>query len=315
MSAAILSLTSCMKDEIPVAKTASGEAEVVTVSSGAYQNQVYYNLAENKIYTQINREIWDLGFQNTADGDKIIINTSKVMGVFKTAETDLAAITSDANIVYTHDDPHGDIYFTAIGDWTDGKVYLVNRGVQLNGNNIGKIKMKVLASDATSFTIEWAPLSATTTTTSTIQKAGNGNFTYFSFEGTGSVVTVEADKTAWDLVFTSYMHIYEDGMPYNVFAPILNRHNTTAARVSSKDFKDIKYMDYLEADMTPNIDIIGFDWKTYNFGTGIYDTDPSKSFIVKTQHNRIFKIHFLDFYDAGGVKGAPTMELQELFPE
>ena len=59
-------------------------------------------------------------------------------------------------------------------------------------------------------------------------------------------------------------------------------------------------------------DVIGFDWKRYNFTTSLYETDLSKVYIVKTQRNEFWKIHFIDFYNANGLKGSPSFEFERI---
>lgn len=102
-------------------------------------------------------------------------------------------------------------------------------------------------------------------------------------------------------------------MPYIVAGVISNRNVVRVAAIS-KEFKDITYSDFLASSFGSSINVIGFDWKAYNFDTSVYAVDPTKSFIVKTVNGKVYKLHFLDYYDDFGQKGAPTMELKELMP-
>ncbi len=61
-----------------------------------------------------------------------------------------------------------------------------------------------------------------------------------------------------------------------------------------------------------NVDVIGYSWKEYNFGSSTYEVDPSKNYIIKTTEGMYYKIHFIDFYNDQGDKGTPVFETQLL---
>lgn len=308
-----LALLSCEKPEIPRPKPAAGSANIVTFSMGSdYGNQLFFNLKEQTVVKSVNRETWDLGFESGENGFRVILNSGRMMGAYLTPLHDLSFV-SMPTAEWTYDRPSGNIDSTAIGDWR-GKdaVYVINLGTSVTGVQMGRMKFKILSVDADKFEIEYAALTETTSRHATIQKNSLGTFTYFSFSG-GQTVAVEPAKENWDICFRTYTHIYPDGMPYLLAGALTNNYKTFAVKCS-KPFAAINYTDYLAANFTPAVDIIGFDWKTYDFDLSVYTVDNTKCFIVKTSEDRVFKIHFLDYYDSSGAKGAPTMELQELIP-
>ncbi len=311
----LIGIVSCEKDEIPRSKPIAGSADVVYVTMGSdYANQLFYNLKDKKVVLQNNREIWDLGFESTADGFHIVLNGSKLMGISKTAFTELSAVSSAEDVAWNWDRPSGDFDSTAIGDWrNDANVYLVDRGSSTTGANLGKMKLKILSVTATKYQIEWAEVSEMTSHFSTITKNEAGSFTYFSFN-TGEAVTVEPAKETWDLCFTSYTHVFDAHTPYLVTGVISNRAGVRVKPISDKSFADITYVDYLSSNFNNFINNIGYNWKVYDFDNSVYVVDMSQNFVIETAEGRVYKLHFLDFYDDFGVKGTPTMEMQEMVP-
>jgi hypothetical protein len=60
------------------------------------------------------------------------------------------------------------------------------------------------------------------------------------------------------------------------------------------------------------MDFIGYDWKYYDFETGSYTVDFSRSYIIRTRAGFYFKLRFAGFYNASGEKGYPVIEFQRL---
>lgn len=312
---ALLPLVSaCFKKELPVQKPVS-DATTSQVEMGSnYANQIYYDLETNTIIRQNNREIWDLAFEAGENGFHVLLNESRLMAAALSSETDITALTSDAGLTYTWDYQTGNLDSTAIGDWqSTGKVYAIDLGTSLTGTNMGKKKLKILSVSATAYQIQFADLSATSFQTYTVPKSSTAGFTYLSLTGSGSLPDIEPNKETWDLVFTSYCHVFDAHTPYSVVGVLSNRYGVKVQEVSIP-FADLKYSDVHDANFPDRINVIGYDWKTYDFDHGNYTVNSSRTFVVKTVNGRYFKLRFIDFYDDNGIKGAPKFELQELIP-
>lgn len=307
-------LGACIKEEIPVRKPVS-EAGTYQVSIGSnYANQLYYDLETNTVIRQNNREDWDLAFEAGTDGFHVLLNESRIMAAAKSLETDMTSLTSDAGLNYTWDWHTGNLDSTAIGDWrVDGKVYAIDLGSGLSGQNLGKKKLKVLSVSPTEYQIQFADLNASEFQTFTIPKSPTAGFTYFTMSGSGALIDIEPDKTEWDLLFTSYCHIFDDHTPYSVVGILSNRFGVRVQEVAIP-FEQLSF-DQVDTTVFPTrVDVIGYDWKTYDFDNGQYLVDANRTFVVKTHDHRYFKIRLLDFYDTAGAKGAPKFEVQELIP-
>ena len=59
-------------------------------------------------------------------------------------------------------------------------------------------------------------------------------------------------------------------------------------------------------------DVTGFDWKKYDIDKNLYTVDSRYNYIVKTKSDSYYKLRFLDFYSASGIKGSPKFEFLQL---
>lgn len=304
----------CEKDELP--KPLSGESSVntVQVSMGSdYANQLFFELSSASIVSQNNREIWDLGFACGTDARHIILNSSKYMALSKTTETDLTAVSSSTPVSWIYDDQSGEEDSSAFYNWELDKVYILDRGVSITGQQIGKMKFQITSIDESGYSIQWASsLNSQTSQTAFVPKNEAYNFTFFSFTS-NQTVSVEPQKQAWDLCFSSYTYLYDDGTPYLVTGVLSNR-NLVRVVESELSFDDIDFAYAETAVYSTEIDIIGYDWKFYDFDLATYVIQYNKAYVLKSVEGLYYNIRFLDFYDQNGNKGAPSFELQEIAP-
>lgn len=306
-------LGSCFKKEIPVDKPTSGAETSQVVIGADYANQIYYDLETNSIIRKNNREVWDLAFEAGENGFHVLLNESKVMAAAISSQTDITVLTSDNGLSYTWDFHTGNLDSTALKDWQSGKVYAIDLGTGLTGLNLGKAKLKVLSVNESEYQIQFAALASTSFQTYTIPKSATAGFTYFSMANGGAVIDLEPNKETWDLLFTNYCHVFDEHTPYSVVGILSNRYGVKVQEVTIP-FAALKHSDIVEANFEDRINVIGYDWKTYDFDNGNYIISSNRVFVVKTINGRYFKMRFIDFYDDNGVKGAPKFELQELIP-
>jgi len=119
-----IAFTSCKKGELPVPKHDSGSVNTSAIDMASnYKYQVYFDLKTNSVVGQNLKTAWDLGFEATADGDRVILNSSKAMYAFNTGETDFESVTDTAGFAAhrTWDAASGNLDSTAIGDWVGKK--------------------------------------------------------------------------------------------------------------------------------------------------------------------------------------------------
>tara|TARA_B100000963_G_scaffold79079_1_gene67199 strand:+ start:194 stop:1180 length:987 start_codon:yes stop_codon:yes gene_type:complete len=310
-------LTSCIK-ELPIEVHSEGNINLVQIEMGGdYENQLFYSLIRNDVVNQNLETEWDIAFECNIEGSHIILNSATSGAVYKTNVFDFDSINSlNGNENWNYDAPNGNLDSTAFGDYSNGNLYILNRGISVSqgGNNLGYKKIIIKSISSNQYEIRYADLNGDNDTTLIINKDTNFTFLAFSFNK-HKIVDIFPHKQNWDILFTAYTHVFNDftpPLPYRVSGVILNRENTSVALDTTNDFSNIDYDLATLYEFNYEIDAIGYDWKNYSFSTSSYTVDSYKTFIIKTNIGFYYKLRFIDFYNDNGDKGSPKFELQQL---
>jgi len=308
-------LFSCEKSEIPIQPHEMGDilSNQINMQSD-YSKQVFYSLNNNIAIKENIKTDWDLGFESSEEGWRIILNTSTYSSVSKIINSNFEASISINNLTWQWENPTGIIEGTAIGDYrNENVIFIINRGYNINGNAAGYKKFMIESINNEYYSIKYANLDNTNSNTIEIQKDNSKNFQYLSFKN-NTVVNIEPNKEDWDLLFTQYTHLFNDpDLPpsYLVTGVLINYlNNVLVSKDSINTFEDINYSNVETYTFSNKQNVIGYDWKTYN-GNG-YVINTNLTYIIKDISNRYFKMRFIDFYNSYGEKGHPSFEIQEL---
>ncbi|MCS7153847.1 MAG: HmuY family protein [Bacteroidia bacterium] len=120
-----------------------------------------------------------------------------------------------------------------------------------------------------------------------------------------------------DLIVTRYVHPFYDQPEEFRWYPVVGvllGEGIEAATVSA-DSVPYEAMDYAKAGMlsfTTRRDVIGYDWKRYNFSTGTYTIDTRRYFVLRLNALTYYKLRIIDFYDSRGVKGSVRIEYEPM---
>lgn len=155
----------------------------------------------------------------------------------------------------------------------------------------------------------------------------------------GEVYTLEPPKDNWHLLFSQYTGKTPDqqGVYYDYFVRgvLLNREGISALVLdsalqanlkqdtsivpcmdTSTFFRCISYFDVLELDYSTKLDTIGHLWKDVTVDTetneSFYECDTNLIHLIRTWDDKYFKLRFLDFYNADGIRGYISIEHQQL---
>lgn len=304
----------CEKKELPVPKTTALNQNQVLMGS-TYQNQVWFSLSAGKVVYSNPKTNWDLCFESGESGWRVMLNGSTSMRVLKTTANDLAAVkdTSGLAALGRADAASGHLDSTAFGNWRAGNaVYVIDQGYDHLGKRIGYQKMKIISVDNTSYIIEYASLESSTGLRVQIEKKSNKNFVAFSFSR-GLIPEIEPDRTNYDLCFTNYTHLFLDPYQYYQVSGVLtNSYRTRVARLPNRNFTEISLRDTIGAPFSTARNAIGYDWKVFNLEKNQYTVDVRLCYLIQDGYGSYYKLHFIDFYDDSGVKGAPKFEFQRL---
>ena len=315
-------LTSCFKEDEPIKPRSH---EDFTVSESIYTHQSFFDLATRQIVSVNPVDAWDLGFESSADGWHIIINSGKYLGIYSSGTTDFNGFTSvPSSGNWKFDKSDGDLDSTAVGKWLSPESNIPTNELFVVGVNDGvkylplkKIVFTSLSAGVYSF--KYANLDGSNQVTFSITKDPTKNFVYFSFSDEGKEVTVEPSKNNWDFVFTQYstMLYTDQGVPtpYFVRGVLSNRNGVETALDTLIGFINITSSDLSDLQFSTKSDAIGHDWKSVNIdgNAATYAIRQKNTYVIKSTDGLYYKLRFTGFFNDQGSPGYPRFEVKELF--
>jgi len=314
----VLSMASCLKEESPVSLPPQGDAISQTLRMGSdYSTQYYYDLTNQKVVHTSKVNSWHLAFESGEDGETVFINGGNGMGLIKTNKTDFREVSSNdyAGITWLQDNPNGIEKEAAFAGWNQNElsrntIYIV----RLDGSNQNIVTVKLREVTSTYFQFEVGDLTHGKLGAYQINKEPTRMYTYFNLEDLEERKDVEPIKESWDLLFTRYGFTFYNEtppLPY-IVTGVLTNPNSKAYKDSLNSFYDIDAGILTNCELSPHRDIIGYDWKYYDFDLGIFHIRQDYNYIIRTQNENCFKLRFLSFYDDNGLKGTPTFEFKQI---
>ena len=322
----MLSMSSCFKEKplLPPGQ-AHGQTAVIEMGPG-YTDQFFYSLSTNTVLAHNSRFAYDLMFDCSADKFHIWLNTAKFMSVMRTSKTDLDSVQLSDTLtgVWHYELGEFNPDSNAIGKWWDststepsstGKVYLIQMGVDNDGNPFGFIKLKVNNFYSGAYSITYSDF-VSPAKTFTISKDDTRNYRYFVAAGSGSLLdNIEPPKTDWDLCFTRYSVFFYDpyNIPYQVTGVLNNPSRTLAYMDSTINFDSIKINNFNAARLLTRRDAIGYEWKRVSSlsVSATYTLNTQYSYYIKSDDDKLYKLRFFDFFRQG-IKGYPSFEYYPL---
>ncbi|MFA6150430.1 MAG: HmuY family protein [Chitinophagaceae bacterium] len=311
------SFSSCLNKETPVPLKPKGEATSGAIDmSEDYRWQVYFSFKNNIMVGKNLITAWDLGFEATPEGRRVILNGAKFrMAVYPVNKSQLSDVNiSDTTGVASRIDmPSGSLDSTAIGEWKPGNIFILNRGTDESGADLGICKIQIVSVDEKKYLVRFADFNGSGEKTIEISKDEDYNFSFLSFDNGGKTLIVEPPKAEWDIAFTKYTHLYYDlDLRYSVVGCLLNHYKTAAGvETESKTFEEIDLKKAAKVDLSSLTSSIGFEWKSYNINAGKFTVDATRFYIIRDQQDVFYKLRFVDFYN-NGIKGNPQFEFQRL---
>jgi hypothetical protein len=308
-----LFLIACEKGELPIQPHDSGEELVNSVEMGPdYKQQLFFSLDKNEVISSNLKTDWNLAFETSDTGWHVRLNTAMGMSASRKTGT-FESITDTTGAAWSWDAHSGNKDSTAFGDWqTYGGIYILDLGYNEAGVHQGFSKIQISSVSSTAYEVSYGDLTSTTPVAKTIAKNNAHSFMYFSLES-GETVPVAPPADQWDLMFTQYTHIFENPTtPYLVTGVLLNPYTTSACFIDYINYTEITYDLAQSFNYSSQWNVIGYDWKYFDFAESLYLVDPTQIYVIKTQHDYYYKFHFVDFYNESGLKGYPKFEFNRL---
>lgn len=325
----ILFLSSCFKEEDK--RSSNSSIGSVSIKLGEdYGNVYYYNLRDSSIVSQNLWSDWDLAFYAQGDQYHIKMNDGANMKAYDAQSAQFDAVTSiNPDWSSLVDDATGNLDNLALKyeiDYTKGdstfykpKVYVLMLGSNALGIELGYKKISLLYTYLNKYALKFSNLDNSETYISTIQKDVTVNYVHFKFENGGKQMLIEPDKTTWDVVFTRSTDItitndFTDTIfDYSVTSVLLNPLYTKGYLETEIPFEDINTGNLKNSSFTNQLNIIGFDFKSFNLTTGNYTIRQNKAYVLKDINDFYYKIKFLGFYDPDtNLKGTITFTYEIL---
>ncbi|TNE30476.1 MAG: hypothetical protein EP346_03565 [Bacteroidetes bacterium] len=312
LTTAVLLLSACQPDEVSIPAHTSGSEESHSVEIGPdYSHQLYYSLEDKTVIRQNVKTEWDLGFESAEEGYHIVLNSALYNAVAHVNKEFSSPLQLDS-LDWKYDSSKGDLDSTAFGDYRQlTGFFALDLGRNVDGSSRGYIRLQILSHSESEYSIRVADLALTSEDTFTIAKAANTTYTCFSIDRQ-SVVDIEPHRADWDLWFTPYTYVFHNPpLPYSVTGVLINPHQVEVA-ISSYSWENTTYESSTALSFSSQRDVIGYEWKEYNFDSGLYEIDNSIIYVIRSVSGKIYKLRFTDFYNNVGERGYPTFDLVEL---
>ena len=318
-----LLLQSCFKEEEMIPPHEQGDLEEGQVALGSfYEHQAFFDLQANLEVSASSILDWDLSFESNGGGWTIRLNSAKFMLAGNSGDTVFNAELDPEELDMRFDHSAGNPDSTAMAacfqtsedsTWTSRHVYLLDLGSDSQGNSLGYKKVQLdLQGDA--YLLRFADPDNSGDTTVLISRDPAMDRVYYSFDHGIREIAPLPDQ--WSLLFTRYttMLVTDEGedYPYLVVGALLNPNGVTAALDTIPGFMELDINDLAELEFTTRQDVIGWEWKYYNFDAGLYTIEPGMHYVIRDRNGYFYKLRFVDFYSSEGVKGYPTFEFVRL---
>ena len=308
----ILIFSACDPGEIPINPPTS-ELLIETIPlEPNYQNQVFYDLSQSSISSINIKSEWDIGILLDSNF-KIILNSANFSKVWVT-DYNFNDSVYIANAQWSWDAPSGNHDSLAFQSIDTSKVYILDRGLNINGSSMGMYKVQFLELNTSFLRVKTSQIEVFNDTILDITLDQNKLFTPFSFSSL-KVVNISPEINNWDLLFTQYTRLFTNPqIEYLVTGVLINDKTTQVAVDTINDFNQINYSSLSDYQFLSQRDIIGYNWKEFNFETNLYSVKDNINFVIRDFEGKYYKMRFIDFYNNQGLKGYPKFELEELIP-
>jgi|GEM_PF-309167 len=296
---AVLSLGSCIPEELPVEAYDRGDLETGGLDMGErFSKIVFYSLSEQKVVDECELKDWDLYIGE----ENIRMNPSRFMSAAELSETDLFNVEDTSGMDFQFDPSSGLAPFAL---QSNAKVYALDLGLDWDGTHLGFMCIR-------------------------ITEKGNGLFIEL-INSEGEKLEAEVERgtyyslqrmekfdlilpSDYDLMFTRYAHYFDVEEVHYLVSGALLGASTTALQFDDRDFEsiDLKFFEENKESMSTQMDIIGYDWKLYDFDAGSYSTVDKRAYLIEDDKGFIYKLRFTSYYNREGKSGHPSFEYQLL---
>lgn len=323
-----LLLSSCFKEDEMITPHVPGAYVADTVQlTDTYKYQVYYNLHDSLAFNSTLKSTWDLGFESSPTGWRVILNSSSFMKAAYLEGRLFGTNIDTTGAKWVFNPSNGSADSLAIGKWftlsgTDTigtkRLVLIDRGLDEFGEPLGFKQLVVDSLVKGTYYFRIADMNGANEKGYSLKKQAGFNHVLFSISNPLQLV-FEPANSSWDLLFSMYTTLlYTDAgepYPYLVTGVLINPAFVKVAVDSITPFADINFEKAQTMTFTPQSDRIGYNWKKYDFNASSYTVNSKLCYIIRDTRGFLYKFRFVGFYkliNKRQVKGYPSFEYQKL---
>ena len=285
-------------------------SQLISLGAG-YSNQSFYSFTNGEV-ANVDNTNWDIAFSVSGMGSAVRINGGYGMELFTYPNGDLndwstldtsgmSSWTSQINSdeywslgAFDQNADENEAFDLGWGIYSMITHYITGDSLHVlkwADGSAKKFQLIQLASGTYSF--RFADIDGANEVQSSVVKSdfSGKNFAYYSITN-DEVIDREPLSESWDLVFTKYVTELYPGMNYGVTGALSN----VGYSVAKAEGVPVADADYTEETFEEAINTIGYDWKSFNMDTYLYDIEEDLSYFVrKDATGEIWKINFTGF--------------------
>jgi len=322
----IIVLTSCEKEDVRV--VIPKQDTTTTIFScylgPDYRNQVFVNLSDSS-QLSFPQMIWDLSFSCDTNTFDITLNGGNAAFIANAGLGKLKSNIDVNKLKWRWDEASGISDSLALKGWYNKSTNLVTDSVYVidRGSNCPPqeryMQFKIIDVNVKEYTIAYTDIYAQRPILiAHIPRLAEKLNVYFNFDKGGIILDIEPNKNDWDFCFVRYRTVYYElnpPFPYLVNGIHINTFKNEAAVDSTLNFYKIDLSTALSLNFKTQRDVMGFDWKVYDFNNQHYKARDYVNYVIKPKGNIpgiVWKMRFTDFYNHRGQKGFPVFEVKKL---
>jgi hypothetical protein len=297
------------------------------VNSQGGVNGVYYDF-ESQSKVTVDRTTWDIGLTTDMRGASIIINENGGTELYL-----YSADTSDWSTLDTAGFDFKNIY-NSESTWKAGAfanqgtphpdygwgIYDMNKH-DINGNRVFILKtktgnyLKVVIDQMSpvglykfrTASLDGSNLKSYEYSKTTPESMGK-NFALLDLDG-GDFITDNPMAKEWDILFTKYITFVQAG-PNSRYQPVSGVKINAGCNVAKREGVSVDSDDTSSLSWDTKITEIGWDWKTFDRGSGSYSMVADIAYFVRTQNGAVYKIWFTDYTVGTSIYSFNTKQLK-----
>lgn len=291
-----ISLNACIPEEEAVAPFDRGEMLTEALDMGTrFSLMTYYSLSEQKIVASCDLDAFDMYFSDTL----LLLNPARMMRAAVVSETDWKAVKDTNGLAFIYDHSDGKSAFAIKGS---GQIHVIDMGLAWDGSHLGFLKFSYVREES-GYRINFGALDEHAFETNSVTFGS-----YFSLQRNETYELPAPHE--YDLLFSRYTHYFEEEQVPYLVAGVLTSSACLSLEINDKDFTSISYEDYVAMgeSMESTSDIIGYDWKEYDFDAAFYNIIDKRSYLIKDSKGFVYKLRFTSYYNQEGASGHPSFE-------